>query len=62
MKLGKNVIRYEYDDIANLEDEQDQGKEFILELKGIYHAVRNSMEESGVYTLFLILGTLQWNE
>ena len=65
MKLGKNAIRYEHDDIATLEDELDQGKEFILdnkELKGIYRAVRTNLEESGVNTLFLTLGTLQWNE
>lgn len=65
MKLGKNAIRYEHDDIASLEDELDQGKEFVLEqkeLKGIYRAVRTNLEESGVNTLFLTLGTLQWNE
>lgn len=65
MKLGKNAIRYEHDDIATLEDELDQGKEFILEqkeLKGIYRAVRTNLEESGVNTLFLTLGTLNWNE
>lgn len=65
MKLGKNAIRYEHDVIATLEDELDQGKEFILdqkELKGIYRAVRTNLEESGVNTLFLTLGTLQWNE
>ena len=65
MKLGKNAIRYEHDDIATLEDELDQGKEFILEqkeLKGIYRAVRTNLEESGVNTLFLTLGTLQWHE
>lgn len=65
MKLGKNAIRYEHDDIATLEDELDQGKEFILEqkeLKGIYRAVRTNLEESGVNTLFLTFGTLNWNE
>ena len=65
MKLGKNAIRYEHDDIATLEDELDQGKEFILEqkeLKGIYRAVRTNLEESGVNTLFLTFGTLHWNE
>ncbi len=65
MKLGKNAIRYEHDDVATLEDELDQGKEFVLEqkeLKGIYRAVRTNLEESGVNTLFLTLGTLQWNE
>lgn len=65
MKLGKNAIRYEHDDIATLEDELDQGKEFVLEqkeLKGIYRAVRTNLEESGVNTLFLTFGTLHWNE
>ena len=65
MKLGKNAIRYEHDDIATFEDELDQGKEFIFEqkeLKGIYRAVRTNLEESGVNTLFLTLGTLNWNE
>ena len=65
MKLGKNAIQYEHDDIATLEDELEQGKEFILdqkELKGIYRAVRTNLEESGVNTLFLTLGTLNWNE
>lgn len=65
MRMGKNAIRYEHDDIATLEDELDQGKEFILEqkeLKGIYRAVRTNLEESGVNTLFLTFGTLNWNE
>lgn len=74
MKLGKNAIHSSQfivhssqfpTDIAILEDELDQGKEFILEqkeLKGIYRAVRTNLEESGVNTLFLTLGTLQWNE
>jgi hypothetical protein len=65
MKLGKNAIRYEHDDIATLEDELDQGKEFVLEkaeLKGIYRAVRTNLEESGVNTLFLTFGTLNWCE
>ena len=65
MRMGKNAISYQHDDIATLEDELDMGKEFILEqkeLKGIYRAVRTNMEESGVNTLFLTLGTLVWNE
>jgi len=65
MKLGKNAIRYEHDDIATLEDELDQGKEFVLdqkELKCVYRAVRTNLEESGVNTLFLTFGTLHWNE
>ena len=74
MKLGKNAIHSSQfivhssqfpTDIATLEDELDQGKEFILEqkeLKGIYRAVRTNLEESGVNTLFLTLGTLNWNE
>lgn len=65
MKLGKNAIPFDTSDIGLLEDELDQGKEFVLEqkeLKGIYRAVRTNLEESGVNTLFLTLGTLQWNE
>lgn len=65
MRMGKNAISYQHDDIATLEDELDMGKEFVLEqkeLKGIYRAVRTNMEESGVNTLFLTLGTLHWNE
>lgn len=65
MRIGRNAIRYDHDDIATLEDELDMGKEFVLdqkELKGIYRAVRTNMEESGVNTLFLTLGTLVWNE
>lgn len=65
MKLGKNAIQYDHNDIATLEDELDMGKEFVLdksELKDIYRAVRTNMEESGVNTLFLTLGTLYWNE
>ena len=65
MKLGKNAIRYEHDEIAILEDELDQGKVFVLEqkeLKGIYRAVRTNLEESGVNTLLLTFGTLHWNE
>ena len=65
MRLGKNAVRFVHEDIAALEDELDAGKEFILEqkeLKSICRAVRNNMEESGVNTLFLSLGTLVWNE
>ena len=65
MRMGKNAIPFETTDIATLEDELDMGKEFVLEqkeLKGIYRAVRTNMEESGVNTLFLTLGTLHWNE
>ena len=65
MKLGKKAIRYEHDEIAILEDELDQGKEFVLEqkeLKGIYRTVRTNLEESGVNTLFLTFGTLNWKE
>ena len=65
MRLGKNAIRFEATDIAELEDNLDMGKEFVLEkseLKGIYRAVRTNLEESGVNTLFLTLGTLIWNE
>ncbi|MBO4906493.1 MAG: DUF4011 domain-containing protein [Bacteroidaceae bacterium] len=65
MRMGRNALPYEHDNIALLEDELDQGKEFVLEkpeLKGIYRAVRTNMEESGVNTLFLTLGTLVWNE
>ena len=65
MRLGRNAIPYEHDDISTLEDELDMGKEFVLEqkeLKGIYRAVRTNLEESGVNTLFLTLGTLVWNE
>ena len=63
MKLGKNAIRYEHDEIAILEDELDQGKKFVLEQKeltGIYRTVRTNLEESGVNTLFLTFGTLNW--
>ncbi|MEE3390266.1 MAG: DUF4011 domain-containing protein [Candidatus Cryptobacteroides sp.] len=65
MRLGKNAIIYEHDDIGALEDDLHSGKEFILEqkeLKGIYRAVRSNLEESGVNPLFLTLGTLVWNE
>ena len=65
MRLGKNAVAYEHNDIATLEDELDMGKEFVLdqkELRGIYRAVRTNLEESGVNTLFLTLGTLVWNE
>ena len=65
MRLGKNAVVYEHNDIAALEDELDMGKEFVLdqkELRGIYRAVRTNLEESGVNTLFLTLGTLVWNE
>ena len=65
MRVGKNAVRFVHEDIATLEDELDTGKEFILEqkeLKGICRAVRNNLEESGVNTLFLTLGTLVWNE
>lgn len=65
MKLEKNAIRYEHDEIAILKDELDQGKVFVLEqkeLKGIYRAVRTNLKESGVNTLFLTFGTLHWNE
>lgn len=65
MRVGRNALPFTHEDIAVLEDELDSGKEFILEqkeLKGIYRAVRNNLEESGVNTLFLTLGILAWNE
>ena len=65
MRLGKNAVVYEHNDIAALEDELDMGREFVIdqkELRGIYRAVRTNLEESGVNTLFLTLGTLVWNE
>ena len=65
MRLGRNAIQYNHDDIAALEDQLDMGQEFVLEqkeLKGIYRAVRTNLEESGVNTLFLTLGTLCWND
>lgn len=65
MRLGRNAVTYGHDDIGVLEDELQSGKEFILdhkELRGIYRAVRNNIEESGVNPLFLTLGTLIWNE
>ena len=31
MRMGKNAISYQHDDIATLEDELDMGKEFVLE-------------------------------
>jgi len=65
MKLGKNAIPFDTSDIGLLEDELDQGKEFVLEqkeLKPIYRAVRTNLEESGANTLFLTLGSLKWNE
>ena len=65
MKLGKNAIQFETSDIGLLEDEFDQGKEFVLEqkeLKPLYRAVRTNLEESGANTLFLTLGSLCWNE
>ena len=43
MRLGKNAIPFEHDDIATLEDELDMGKEYVLEqqaLKSIYRAIR----------------------
>lgn len=65
MRLGKSAITFESSDIGLLEDELDQGKEFILErkeLKPIYRAMRSNLEETGANTLFLTLGTLQWRE
>lgn len=65
MRMGKNVIPFDISDIGLLEDELDQGKEFVLEqkeLKPIYRAVRTNLEESGANTLFLTLGSLRWNE
>ena len=65
MRMGRNTISYGHPDIAALEDELADGKEIILEqkeLKGLYRAMRTNMEETGANTLFLTLGTLQWQE
>ena len=65
MRTGKNAIPFDTFDIGLLEDDLDQGKEFVLEqkeLKPIYRAVRTNLEESGANTLFLTLGSLRWNE
>ena len=65
MRYGKNAIPFMCDDIAVLEDELEQGREFVLEqkeLKAMYRAVRNNLEETGANTLFLTLGTLKWQE
>ena len=65
MKLGKNAVPLDTVDISAFEDELDQGKEFVLdikELKGIYRTMRTNLEETGANTLFLTLGTLSWCE
>ena len=65
MKSRSNAIPYPHPDIASLEDELFEGKEFILEqkeLKPVYRAMRTNLEESGANTLFLTLGTLKWQE
>ena len=65
MRLGKNVVPYEVADIAEMEDDLERGKEFVLErkdLKPLYRAMRTNLEETGVNTLFLSLGTLRWQE
>lgn len=65
MKSRSNAVPYPHPDIAELEDELFEGKEFILEkkeLKPLYRAVRTNIEESGANTLFLTLGSLKWQE
>lgn len=65
MKTRSNAVPYPHPDIAVLEDELHEGKEFILEqkeLKPLYRAVRTNIEETGANTLFLTLGSLKWQE
>lgn len=65
MRVGRSAIKLDSDDIALMEDHLDDGEELLLEqreLKGIYRTVRTEIEETGVSTLFLILGTLRWQE
>ena len=65
MRTGRSAIKLDCDDIALMEDHLDDGEELLLEqreLKGIYRAVRTEIEETGVSTLFLVLGTLRWQE
>lgn len=63
MSSGKDVTRFECDDISLLEDELDMGKEYHIKnpsMVQIYRASRTNMEESGTCTLFLALGILKW--
>lgn len=65
MKVRGNAIPFFCDNIAALEDELFDGKEIVLEqkeLKPIYRSMRTNLEESGVNTLFLTLGSLKWQE
>lgn len=65
MRTRSNAVPYPHPDIATLEDELYEGKEFVIEqkeLKPLYRAVRTNMEETGANTLFLTLGALKWQE
>ena len=65
MRTGRSAIKLDRDDIALMEDHLDDGEELLLEqreLKGIYRTVRTEIEETGVRTLFLVLGTVRWGE
>ena len=65
MRTRSNAVPYPHPDIATLEDELYEGKEFIIEqkeLKPLYRAMRTNIEETGANTLFLTLGSLKWQE
>lgn len=65
MREGKNIIPYNCDNIATLEDNLSDGTEVVWEkkeLQQIYRTMRTNMEETGANTLFLTLGTLNWYE
>lgn len=65
MKVGRHAVTIASDDIALMEDRLDDGEELLLdqkELKGIYRTVRTEVEETGSSTLFMVLGTLRWQQ
>lgn len=65
MRVGRNAISIPSEDIARTEDSLDDGEELIFdqkELKGIYRTVRTEVEETGTSTLFMVLGTLRWQQ
>lgn len=65
MRVGHNAISIPSEDIAKTEDSLDDGEELVFdqkEMKGIYRTVRTEVEETGTSTLFMVLGTLRWQQ
>jgi len=66
-KASRHIVELHCDDVASLEDRIAAGncvselpQEERRRLVGIYHDAKTALEESGVNTLFVAIGALQW--